>query len=316
MISKQSNVLTPGFVSETIDIDGVNIHYQIGGDPNGQPVLLWHGFLSTSYAWRKVMPLLIAHGYAILVPDMRGYGDSDKPAGTEGYDARALAEEFRALVSKIGFGAGRPLILVAHDMGAPPALLWAADHPEQIAGLLYIEAPVMLSEILTKIIAYTPEAMKEGSMWWWILPLAPDVPERLVVGNERAFLTWFYERSTFDPNSIDLETVDEVLRTFSGREGVLGAMGVYRAAFVTIEQTTPLAEIGHKVQVPVVALGGEKSLGSKVGEMVKTIAKNVERDVISNCGHFVPEECPDEIVRHIVTMTAKLNPNIKGSNLT
>jgi pimeloyl-ACP methyl ester carboxylesterase len=316
MISKQSNVLTPGFVSETIDIDGVNIHYQIGGDPNGQPVLLWHGFLSTSYAWRKVMPLLIAHGYAILVPDMRGYGDSDKPAGTEGYDARALAEEFRALVSKIGFGAGRPLILVAHDMGAPPALLWAADHPERIAGLLYIEAPVMLSEILTKIIAYTPEAMKEGSMWWWILPLAPDVPERLVVGNERAFLTWFYERSTFDPNSIDLETVDEVLRTFSGREGVLGAMGVYRAAFVTIEQTTPLAEIGHKVQVPVVALGGEKSLGSKVGKMVKTIAKNVERDVISNCGHFVPEECPDEIVRHIVTMTAKLNPNIKGSNLT
>jgi hypothetical protein len=78
--------------------------------------------------------------------------------------------------------------------------------------------------------------MKEGSMWW-ILPLAPDVPERLVVGNERAFLTWFYERSTVDPNSIDPETVDEVLRTFSGRESALGAMGVYRAAFVTIEQT-------------------------------------------------------------------------------
>jgi pimeloyl-ACP methyl ester carboxylesterase len=306
MISNRSNVLTPGFVSETIDINGVNIHYQIGGDPNGQPVLLWHGFLSTSYAWRKVMPLLIAHGYAVLVPDMRGYGDSHKPAGTEGYDARALAEEFRALVSKIGFGAGRQPILVAHDMGAPPALIWAADHPEEIAGLLYIEAPVMLSEILTKIIAYTPEAMKEGSMWWWILPLAPDVPERLVVGNERAFLTWFYERSTFDPNSIDPETVDEVVCSFSGREGVLGAMGVYRAAFITIEQTTPLAGIGHQVTVPVVALGGEKSLGSKVGEMVKTVAKNVEDYVIPNCGHFVPEECQDEIVRHIVTMMAKV----------
>jgi pimeloyl-ACP methyl ester carboxylesterase len=306
MISNRSNVLTPGFVSETIDIDGVNIHYQIGGDPNGQPVLLWHGFLSTSYAWRKVMPLLIAHGYAVLVPDMRGYGDSDKPAGIEGYDARALAEEFRALVSKIGFGAGRPLILVAHDMGAPPALIWAADNPEEIAGLLYIEAPVMLSEILTKIFAYTPEAMKEGSMWWWILPLAPDVPERLVVGNERAFLTWFYERSTFDPNSIDPETVDEVLRSFSGREGVLGAMGVYRAAFITIEQTTPLAGIGHQVTVPVVALGGEKGLGGKVGEMVKAVAQHVEQYIIPNCGHFVPEECPDEIISHIAAMTAKV----------
>jgi pimeloyl-ACP methyl ester carboxylesterase len=94
---------------------------------------------------------------------MRGYGDSDKPTGTKGYDARALAEEFRALVREIGFGSGRPLTLVAHDMGAPPALLWAADHPEEVAGLLYIEVPVMLSEVLTKIIAYTPEAMKIGS---------------------------------------------------------------------------------------------------------------------------------------------------------
>ena len=63
----------------------------------------------------------------VLVPDMRGFGDSDKPAGTEGYDGRALAEEFRALRQQIGFGAGRPLTLVAHDMGAPPALLWAAE---------------------------------------------------------------------------------------------------------------------------------------------------------------------------------------------
>jgi hypothetical protein len=50
-------------------------------------------------------------------------------------------------------------------MGAPPALLWAADHPEEVAGLLYVEVPVMLSDVLTKIIAYTPEAMKNGSMW-------------------------------------------------------------------------------------------------------------------------------------------------------
>ena len=80
-------------------------------------------------------------------------------------------------------------------MGAPPALIWAADHPEELAGLLYIEGPVMLSDVLQRILAYTPEAMARGSMWW-ILPLAPGVPERLVVGNERAFLTWFYEGAT------------------------------------------------------------------------------------------------------------------------
>jgi pimeloyl-ACP methyl ester carboxylesterase len=195
----------PGFTRNTSSIDGVRLHCLLGGNPNGSPVLLWHGFLSTSYAWRKVMPALANAGFAVLVPDMRGYGDSDKPAGTEVYDARALAEEFRALVREIGFGSGGPLTLVAHDMGAPPALLWAADHPEEVAGLLYIEVPVMLAEVLTKIIAYTPEAMKNGSMWRWILPLAPDVPERLNDGNERAFLNWFYERYA-TPDAIDAAT--------------------------------------------------------------------------------------------------------------
>jgi pimeloyl-ACP methyl ester carboxylesterase len=235
---------------------------------------------------------------------MRGYGDSDKPAGTDGYDARALAEEFRALVRELDFGAGRPLTLVAHDMGAPPALLWAADHPEEVAGLFYIEVPVMLSEVLTKIIAYTPEAMKNGSMWWWILPLAPDVPERLIVGNERAFLTWFYQRYA-TPGAIDTAAVDEYLRTFSGRAGVLGALGVYRAAFTTIEQTAPLTK--KKVQVPVVALGGENAQSVEIRKMVEMVAENVDGGSIADCGHFVPEERPDEILRHVLAMTKKLS---------
>ena len=127
--------------------------------------------------------MLAAAGMAVLVPDMRGYGDSDKPAGNDGYDARALSEELRALVGEIGFGGGRAIILAAHDMGALPALIWAADYPKEVAALLYIEAPVMLGDMLRKVIAYTPEAMAKGSMWWWIVPLAPGVAERLIVGN-------------------------------------------------------------------------------------------------------------------------------------
>jgi pimeloyl-ACP methyl ester carboxylesterase len=302
------SVTVPGFLSETANLEGTRLHYWLGGDPKGTPVLLWHGFLSTSLEWRHVMPSLARAGYAVLVPDMRGFGDSDKPAGTDGYDARALAEEFRALVRKIGFGEGRPIIVAAHDMGAPPALIWAFDHPEEIAGLLYIEGPVMLSAVLQKIIAYTPEAMKEGSMWWWILPLAPEVPERLLVGKEREFLTWFYDQHMAKREAITEEDLNETLRTFSGRDGVLGSMGVYRAAFTSIEQTEPLARllVGHKVAVPVVALGGDKSLGANVEKRVKLVAKNVEGEVISNCGHFLPEEYPEVVVRHILALAAKL----------
>ncbi len=298
-----SRATMEGLNNATVSVGGVRLHYFIGGDPAGPPVLLWHGFLSTAYAWRAVATALAEAGCSVLAPDMRGYGDSDKPGGTDGYDACALAEEFRALVREIGFGGGRPLTLAAHDMGAPPALLWAADHPSELTGLLYIEAPVMLGDVLRKVIEYSPEAMKHGSMWWWILPLAPDVPERLVVGHERAFLTWFYEGAhTAKPEVFTREVVDEYLRSFSGRAGVLGSMGVYRTAFASIAQTEPLRQ--HRVNVPVVAIGGAKGLGAMVAQMVGEVASDVEAVLLADCGHFVPEECPEAVVERVLAMVA------------
>lgn len=285
----------PGFETRVAAVNGQSLAYWIGGDPAGTPVLLWHGFLGSRFSWHRVMPLLAEAGYRVIAPDMRGYGDSSKPAGTAGYDGRTLAGDFRQLTREAGFGDGRPVFIIAHDMGAPPALLWAADHPGELAGLMYLEAPVMLSGVLSKIIAYTPDAMQSGSMWWWILPLAPGVPERLVVGHERAFLTWFYERDTAEPGAISAGAVGEYLRTFSGVEGVLGAMGVYRAAFETIAQTEPMT--ARKVTVPVAAFGGDKSLGGKVQPMVEAVATNVTGGVFAGCGHFIPEEVPAELVK-------------------
>lgn len=303
MVLMTSVASIDSFRSETVAVNGIRLHYWVGGDPAGRPVILWHGFLGTGYAWHAVAPALARAGMAVLVPDMRGYGDSDKPDGNDGYDARALAEECRALVAAIGFGGGRPAIFAAHDMGALPALIWSADHPSEVAALLYLEAPVMLGEVLRGIITYTPEAMRQGSMWWWILPLAPGVPERLVVGNERAFLAWFYERHAAKPEAIDPASVEEYLRTFSGREGVLGAMGIYRAAFTSIDQTEPL--VSKKMKVPVVAIGGEKSLGSKVGEMVRMVAEQVEAETLPDCGHFIPEERPDVVIQHILRLASR-----------
>ena len=290
-----------GFDSRFAEVNGVCLHYWIGGDPEGQPVVLWHGFLSTGYAWRSVAPALADAGLAVLVPDMRGYGDSDKPPGVEGYDARALAEEARALVAQIGFGGGRPLVHAAHDMGALPALLWTADHPDEVKALLYIEAPVMLGEVLRPVFAYTRESMAQGSMWWWILPLGPGVPERLIVGNERAFLGWFYEGDhVINHDAFPPAVVDEYLRTFSGREGVLGSLGVYRAAFTSIAQTEPLLKA--KIKTPVWAMGGEKGLGGRVGQMVALVAEHVRASVEPTSGHFLPEEAPAAVTDAIIHM--------------
>ncbi len=232
---------------------------------------------------------------------MRGYGDSDKPPGVEGYDARALAEEARALVAQIGFGHGRSVVHAAHDMGALPALLWTADHPDEVKALLYIEAPVMLGEVLRPVFAYTPESMAQGSMWWWILPLGPGVPERLIVGNERAFLGWFYEGDhVINHDAFPPAVVNEYLRTFSGRDGVLGSLGVYRAAFTSIAQTEPLLKA--KIKTPVWAMGGEKGLGARVGQMVALVAEHVQTSVEPTSGHFLPEEAPAPVADAIIHM--------------
>jgi pimeloyl-ACP methyl ester carboxylesterase len=296
-MKNQEKADIPGFRRAYVALNNVRIHYWLGGNPNGQPILLWHGFLGTSYTWHKMMPMLAEAGFAVLAPDMRGYGDSDKPAGKDGYDARALAEEFRSLVKHLNFGAGKPLVLVGYDMGGPPSLLWAADYPGEVQALLYIDVPVMLSEILTKVISYTPEAMTKGSLWWWILPLAPDLPERLIVGKEREFLTWFYDNKSAIQGAVSPASVDEFLRTFTGREGVLGSMGVYRAAFTTMEQTATLKTT--KVQVPVIAIGGLNSRGDQIREMISMVATNVTGVVVPNCGHFIPEEHPQELFKQI-----------------
>ena len=304
---EQVHARVPDFETGVAAVHGQSLAYFIGGDPAGIPVLLWHGFLGSRYSWHRAMPLLASAGYRVLAPDMRGYGDSTKPAGTAGYDGKTLAGDFQQLRKEIGFGDGRPLFIIAHDMGAPPALLWAADCPDEVAGLMYLEAPVMLFGVLSKIIAYTPEAMRNGSMWWWILPLAQGVPERLVVGQERAFLTWFYEGDTAEPGAITPEAVREYLRTFSGVEGVLGAMGVYRAAFQTIAQTEPL--VRRKVSVPVAAFGGDRSLGGNVQQMLAGVAENVTGGVFAGCGHFIPEEVPEELVKHFEEFAARVAGN-------
>ncbi len=301
---QQLPVRIPNFEVKVEQVNGVSLQYWIGGNPEGTPVLLWHGFLGSSYSWHKVMPLLAEAGYFVLAPDMRGYGDSSKPGGSAGYDGKTLADDFRLLAQQIGFGSGKSLFILAHDMGAPPALLWAAHHPDEIAGLMYLEAPVMLSGILSKIIAYTPEAMQNGSMWWWILPLAKDVPQRLIVGNERAFLTWFYQFETADPSAFAPETVNEYLRTFSGTEGVLGACGLYRTAFDTIALTEPLQT--NKVKVPIAAFGGDKSLGGKVKQMIEMVADEVTGGEITKCGHFVPEEAPQQLMKHFEDFAANI----------
>jgi hypothetical protein len=103
-------------------------------------------------------------------------------------------------------------------------------------------------------------------------------------------------------------SLQETLRTFSGVKRVLGALGLYRAAFKTIEPMTPLKPLKKdKVETPILALGRETALGDKLAEMVQAVAQNVRGQTFSKCGHFITEERPEELFRLFTVFTGKVS---------
>src|SRR5215475_9377574 len=153
--------------------NGVQIHYVIGG--YGDPVVLLHGWPETWYEWRHVMPAL-SKNYTVIVPDLRGLGDSSKPL--TGYDGKTVAEDIHQLVAKLGY---KTIFLVGHDLGSQPAYSYAAAHPTEVKKLVIMEYIFP---------GFTPPQL-EGKIWWFPFQQVADLPETLVQGKELPYLSWF-----------------------------------------------------------------------------------------------------------------------------
>lgn len=272
----------PLFRHDYLRVHNLKIHFVTAGQ--GEPVLLWHGFLSSWYSWRKVIPLL-ADRYTVIAPDMRGFGDSDKhPTDC---DALRLAEDFRAVVRELGF---KRLRVAAHGIGAPGALLWAARYPDEISHLAYIDAPLLTERAIDPLFRFRPEVLERGGLGWWIFALSPEIPEQLITGREREFLGWFHRHFATRRDAVE-EAEREYLRTFHGRDSVRGALAVLRAVFYSMKQTEDATQ--KRIQCPLMAVGAANGLGESVREAMQTVGGNVTGCVIPDCGHFVPEEQPE-----------------------
>ncbi|HSL14435.1 MAG TPA: alpha/beta fold hydrolase [Nitrososphaeraceae archaeon] len=110
------------FSHHMASVNGIQLHYVTGGP--GDPIVLLHGWPQTWYEWHHIMPAL-AKNYTVIVPDLRGLGDSSKPV--TGYDGKTTADDIYQLVSQLGFN--QPILLVAHDIGSQTAYSYAAAHP-------------------------------------------------------------------------------------------------------------------------------------------------------------------------------------------
>lgn len=270
-------------------VNGIRLHYVIGGQ--GVPVVLLHGWPHSWYQWHKVMPALAAH-YTVIAVDLRGFGDSSKP--TTGYDSRTEAEDIYQLVHKLGF---ERVFLVGADWGLPVAYAYACAHPEDVRRIVNLDAtlPGFGWEDLPQ---YSAETSREGGIWHFAFNAVPDLPEALIAGRERIFISYFFKRYSYNPSGVTETEIDEYVRSYSAPGAVRGSLGLYRAIFESADQNRENAKT--KIKMPMLVLGASHGLGTRPITAMEAVAEDVRGSVIDGCGHFIPEERPEYLIERIL----------------
>ncbi len=272
------------FSHHMASVNGIQMHYVIGG--KGDPIVLLHGWPQTWYAWRHIMPAL-AKNYTVIVPDLRGLGDSSKPF--TGYDGKTTAEDIYQLVSQLGF---KQIFLIGHDIGAQTAYSYAAFYPNNVSKLVIMELTFP---------GYMPPSPGGTGLWWISFHQTPDIPEILVQGKEREYLTWFYRGLAYNPSAITQADIDEFVSHYSAPGGMRAGFEYYKAFPQNAKDNIELAATVN-LTIPVLVLSGDiyPVLGGDIpGSMTLNsiqslaLAANVQGVIVPYSGHWIPEERPD-----------------------
>lgn len=283
----------PGLTHATAQVNGTVLHYVQGGSPTAEPLVLLHGFPQSWVMWRLVLPALLPH-YRVIAVDLRGYGDSAKPAGQAGYDKGTMAADLRALARRLGL---ERFVLAGHDRGGRVARRYALDYPYDLAG-------VALLDILPVEYLYDHLTADTAQRYWhWLFHLVPDLPEQLIDGREEAYLEQFFARA---PDLLARLRADgawsEYRRAFRQPGAVAAALNDYRATYaVDLPRYRAERAAGRKVNVPALVLWGDRgNLGDQpVLDIWREVATDVRGAAIANCGHYLPEEQPVAVAEHL-----------------
>ncbi len=267
-------------------VNGIELHYVIGGDGQGDPIVLLHGWPQTWYEWRHIIPTLIANNYTVIAPDMRGLGDSEKPQ--TGYDKKTIAEDIYQLVKKLGYS---KIYLVAHDWGGPVAYSYAAAHPEDVNKMVILD-------IFLPGFGYEEAGnFSPNGIWHLSFHAVRDLPEKLIEGKEDTYLNWFYDW-TYNQSAITSEAREEYIKQYSKPGALRAGFEYYRAVFEDAEQNKEYAK--EKLDIPILTIGGEAGIGNFTTISFQKVANNVTGIMLPNTGHFIPEERPYFLIKQIL----------------
>jgi pimeloyl-ACP methyl ester carboxylesterase len=268
--------------SRTVGVDGIRLHYLMSGQ--GPVLILLHGYAETSRMWRPIIPVLAAR-FTVIAPDLPGIGDSEIPAS--GLDMKSAAMSIHSLARSLGVQKAE---VVGHDIGLMVAYAYAAQYAPEVSKLVLMDA------FLPGVDGW--QEIYNNARFWHFRFHGPT-PEALVRGRERIYFDYFWNDLAADKAHSIPEADREAYTTAYSRPRRMRAGWAYFASF---EQTAKdFAQLAQtKLTIPVLTIGGEKSLGDALGQQAKFVATNVTVAVLKNAGHWVLEEQPKETTDALV----------------
>ncbi len=274
-----------GFSHRQLDVGGSTVALSQAGD--GPPLLLLHGYPQTRLCWHRVAPAL-ARRFTVVAADLRGYGDSAKPAGGPdhaAYSKRAMAADLVGAMAALGH---ERFAVAGHDRGGRVAHRMALDHPEVVT------RAAVLDIVPTRTLFARADAAFATAYYHWFFLIQPDgLPERMIGADPEWFLRETLRRWSGRAEPIAEGAIREYVRAFRDPAAIHGSCEDYRAA-ATIDLEHDAADAGARVACPLLVLWGAHGAMHRLYDVVaewRPLADDVRGEHLE-CGHFLPEEAP------------------------
>ncbi|MFL6207526.1 MAG: alpha/beta fold hydrolase [Pyrinomonadaceae bacterium] len=280
-----------GFTRQQINTQGTTINLVRGG--RGYPILLLHGYPQTHVCWHRVAPIL-AERFTVICPDLRGFGDSDKPPSDPehlAYSKRVLAQDQVEVMQSLGFS---EFAVAGHDRGARVAHRMALDHAGKITKL------ALLDIIPTSTAFANVDKEMATAAFNWFFSIQPDeLPERLIGAEPAFYLRWILDHWSGTKGALAAEAVAEYERCFDAA-AIRATNEEFRAA-ATIDLIHDEADKEQKISCPTLLLWSATSWATfDILEVWRARAEDV-RGVAFDCGHFLLEEDPERTAAELIS---------------
>jgi len=281
-----------------VTTNGIRMHYVEQG--RGFPVVFLHGFPELWYSWRYQIPALAEAGFQAIAPDLRGYGETDKPAELEAYDIHHLVGDMVGLLDALRL---QKAVIVGHDWGGVIVWQMALMHPERVERIISLNTPFQGRGKARPTEAY--RRLTDGRFNYILHFQEPGRAEADITPNIEGWLERTMRGIAKNPSFITNEVIKVYADAFR-KGGFTGPLNYYRNIDRNWETTAHLA--GQQVTMPALMITAENDpiLIPQMTEGMERYIPHLTRRLIKNCGHWTQMECPEETNRLIIEFLADL----------